>query len=98
MIPIHVAGLFLLMVQGFAGGGQYPMMQILMLKIVEPKYYGRIMSIIMMSFGLMPLAVFPAGIAIDIWGIRMVLGALGFGLLATSTLTFSTQKWLRDMD
>ena len=98
LIPIYVAGLFILMIQGFAGGGQYPMMQILMLKNVEPKYYGRIMSIIMMSFGLMPLAVFPAGIAIDIWGIRMVLGALGFGLLATSTLTFSTQKWLRDMD
>ena len=98
LIPIYVAGLFILMIQGFAGGGQYPMMQILMLKNMDPKYYGRIMSIIMMSFGLMPLAVFPAGIAIDIWGIRMVLGALGFGLLATSTLTFSTQKWLRDMD
>lgn len=98
LIPIYVAGLFILMLQGFAGGGQYPMMQILMLKNMDPKYYGRIMSIIMMSFGLMPLAVFPAGIAIDIWGIRMVLGALGFGLLATSTLTFSTQKWLRDMD
>ena len=98
LIPIYVAGLFILMIQGFAGGGQYPMMQILMLKNMDPKYYGRIMSIIMMSFGLMPLAVFPAGIAIDIWGIRMVLGALGFGLLGTSTLTFSTQKWLRDMD
>ena len=98
LIPIYVAGLFILMIQGFAGGGQYPLMQILMLKNMEPKYYGRIMSIIMMSFGLMPLAVFPAGIAIDAWGIRMVLGALAFGLLATSTLTFSTQKWLREMD
>jgi MFS family permease len=86
------------MIQGFAGGSQYPMMQILMLKNMEPKYYGRIMSIIMMSFGLMPLAVFPAGIAIDIWGIRIVLGALAFGLLSTSTLIFSTQKWLRDLD
>ena len=98
LIPIYTAGLFILMIQGFAGGGQYPIMQILMLKNTPPKYYGRIMSIIMMSFGLMPLAVFPAGIAIDIWGIRMVLGALAFGLLATSTLTFSTQKWLREMD
>ena len=30
--------------------------------------------------------------------VGIYVGALGFGLLATSTLTFSTQKWLRDMD
>ena len=91
-------GVIILTFQGFAGGGQYPMMQILMLKNMDPKYYGRIMSIIMMFFGFMPLAVLPAGIASDILGIRTIIIILGVGLLISSSLTLFTQKWLRDMD
>ena len=98
LIPVYMAGVIILTFQGFAGGGQYPMMQILMLKNMDPKYYGRIMSIIMMFFGFMPLAVLPAGIASDILGIRTIIIILGVGLLVTSSLTLFTQKWLRDMD
>ena len=98
LIPVYLAGVIILTFQGFAGGGQYPMMQILMLKNMDPKYYGRIMSIIMMFFGFMPLAVLPAGIASDILGIRTIIIILGVGLLVTSSLTLFTQKWLRDMD
>tara|TARA_A100001037_G_C15148169_1_gene637481 strand:- start:307 stop:1518 length:1212 start_codon:yes stop_codon:yes gene_type:complete len=98
LIPVYMAGVIILTFQGFAGGGQYPMMQVLMLKNMDPKYYGRIMSIIMMFFGFMPLAVLPAGIASDILGIRTIIIILGVGLLVTSSLTLFTQKWLRDMD
>ena len=98
LIPVYMAGVIILTFQGFAGGGQYPMMQILMLKNMDPKYYGRIMSIIMMFFGFMPLAVLPAGIASDILGIRTIIIILGVGLLVSSSLTLFTQKWLRDMD
>ena len=98
LIPVYMAGVIILTFQGFAGGGQYPMMQILMLKNMDPKYYGRIMSIIMMFFGFMPLAVLPAGIASDILGIRTIIMILGVGLLVSSSLTLFTQKWLRDMD
>ena len=98
LIPVYMAGVIILTFQGFAGGGQYPMMQILMLKNMDPKYYGRIMSIIMMFFGFMPLAVLPAGIASDILGIRTIIIILGVGLLLSSSLTLFTQKWLRDMD
>ena len=98
LLPFFVAGLILLLIQGFGSGSQYPILQILVMEKVDEHYRGRAMGFIMMIWGLMPLAVFPTGIAVDIWGPTRVIAALGLGLLLSGSIIMATQKWLRDMD
>ena len=86
------------MIQGFGSGTQYPILQILVMEKVEEHYRGRAMGFIMMIWGLMPLAVFPTGIAVDIWGPTKVIAVLGLGLLLSGSIIMLTQKWIRDMD
>ena len=64
---------------------------------MEDRYRGRVVSILIMSFGLMPLAVLPAGFAIDVVGPRLVVGAMGAGLIVAFTLILLTQKGLRQL-
>jgi len=98
LLPFFVIGLILLLIQGFGSGTQYPILQILVMENVEEHYRGRAMGFIMMIWGLMPLAVFPTGIAVDIWGPTKVIGVLGLGLLLSGSIIMLTQKWIRDMD
>jgi MFS family permease len=98
LLPFFVVGLILLLIQGFGSGTQYPILQILVMEKVDEHYRGRAMGFIMMIWGIMPLAVFPAGIAVDIWGPTIVIGTLGLGLLLSGSIIMITQKWLRDMD
>ena len=98
LLPFFVVGLILLLIQGFGSGSQYPILQILVMEKVDEHYRGRAMGFIMMIWGLMPLAVFPTGIAVDIWGPTRVIAILGIGLLLSGSIIIITQKWLRDMD
>ncbi|MQG38866.1 MAG: MFS transporter [SAR202 cluster bacterium] len=98
LLQIFVIGLILLLIQGFGSGSQYPILQILVMEKVDEEYRGRAMGFIMMIWGLMPLAVFPTGIAVDIWGPTRVIAILGLGLLLSGSIIMLTQKWLRDMD
>ena len=98
LLPFFVVGLILLLIQGFGSGTQYPILQILVMEKVDEHYRGRAMGFIMMIWGLMPLAVFPTGIAVDLWGPTIVIGALGIGLLLSGSIIMLTQKWIRDMD
>ena len=98
LLPFFVVGLILLLIQGFGSGTQYPILQILVMEKVEDHYRGRAMGFIMMIWGLMPLAVFPTGIAVDIWGPTKVIAALGLSLLLSGSIIMLTQKWIRDMD
>ena len=98
LFPFFVVGLILLLIQGFGSGTQYPILQILVMEKVDEHYRGRAMGFIMMIWGMMHFAVFPAGIAVDIWGPTIVIGTLGLGLLLSGSIIMITQKWLRDMD
>ena len=66
------------------------------MEVSEDQYRGRVMSIFMMNFGLMPLAVLPVGFAIDLWGGQVAIGILGVLLIATSFIILATQKRLRN--
>ena len=98
LLPFFIVGLVLLLIQGFGSGSQYPILQILVMEKVDEHYRGRAMGFIMMIWGLMPLAVFPTGVAVDIWGPPRVIAVLGIGLLVSGSIIMLTQKRLRDMD
>ncbi len=47
----------------------------------DQAYYGRVMSIYMMAFSLMPLAAFPMGVLVDRWSAPQVVGVAGAVIL-----------------
>ena len=55
------------------------------------------MSVYTMMFGMMPLAILPAGFAIDRWGIEPTVGVMGVLMLGIGTLVVITQKRLRGL-
>ena len=54
----------------------------LVMNYAEPEYHGRVMSINMMTFSLMPLSVVPTGFLVDIYGAPTVIGCSGLLLAA----------------
>ena len=74
------------------------MNQALMMEVTEDQYRGRVMSVYMLNFALMPLGVLPAGIAAQYLGGQVAVGILAVLLLAITAAIFFTQKELRRFD
>ncbi|MDZ7727358.1 MAG: MFS transporter [Dehalococcoidia bacterium] len=69
---------------------------------VPDEYRGRVMSLLMMSFGLMLVGILPLTIASDLWGVDVAVGGLAFILLADGDPGVHVQRpsaaacgWLR---
>ena len=71
--------------------------QALIIEIVDEKYRGRVMSIMMMTFSLIPFGVIPAGLAIDAVGIRLVVSLMGVTLLVCTTIIYLSQRSIRNI-
>ena len=94
-LPFYFVGVAVMVLLGLGNAGQWSLNQVLLMREVDDKYRGRAMSVYMMIFGLMPLAVMPAALAVDRIGPPPVIGALGVVLLVFSTLMLFTQKRIR---
>ena len=64
----------------------------LIMEVVEDQYRGRVMSVFMMNFGLMPLGVLPAGMIADALGGQMAIGLLGILLILVTLVILLTPK------
>ena len=78
---IVMAIVFLVMV-GFMTDGYFTINRILVMQETEKAYYGRVMSIYMMTWSLMPLSLVPMGIMVDHVGAPLTVGVAAL-LLAT---------------
>ena len=77
----------------FVGLGQAGLMTLagtLIQYYVDPKYLGRVMSILMMQFGLMSFGAFATGLLTDIIGVQWAVGgfAMIFAMLSMLALAF----------
>ena len=63
---------------------------------VEDEFRGRVMSVFMMNFGLMPLGVLPAGAIAEAMGGQFAVGVLAALLLVFTIALWATQKQLRN--
>ena len=70
----------------------------IMMEKTRPDLRGRIMSIYMLNWGLIPLGALPAGIVADIIGAQSTIGILSILLLISSALVLITQKELRTVN
>ena len=96
-IPIYLIAAFLMLPLGLGDAGRRTLNQSLIMEEVEDRYRGRVMSVFMLNFGLMPLGVLPAGTAAEYIGGQAVIGILAVLLLGVNFYVLLSQKRLRDM-
>ena len=97
LFPIYFAAVGFMLLLGLGDAGRRSLNQSLIMEETAEAYRGRIMSVFMMHFGLMPLGLLPAGAAAQYFGPRVTIGIMGALLLAISTLVLTTQRRLRKM-
>ena len=97
-IPLYYVAATLMILMGLGDAGRRTLMMALIMEEVEDRYRGRVMSVFMMNFGLMPLGVLPAGAIAERWGGQFAVGMLGILLLITTALILVTQRRLREFD
>ena len=95
--PWYMLSVGFMMVMGLSHGGQWSLNQALAMGNADEAYRGRVMSIFMMSYGLIPLGVLPAAIVADAIGAQLTLGIVGAALLVISTLFLLTLRRLREL-
>lgn len=74
-----------MLVLPFIGGASAAYMTLnmsLVMDHTEPEFHGRVMSVNMLTFSLMPLSVMPTGALVDVFGAPIVIGLSGLLLLA----------------
>ena len=96
--PFYLAALGIMVFLGLGDAGRRTLNQALIMTSVDERYQARVMSVFMLNFGLMPLGVLPASIAMEYWGSQEVIFVLGILLLAVTAIIFFTQKHLIGID
>lgn len=95
-IPIYMVAVIIMTLMGLGEVMRRALTQALMVEQSGEHYRGRVMSIYLMTFGFVPLAVYPAGIAIEYFGTLPIIGAMGIGTLLVTLAFWATGKRLRE--
>lgn len=77
-----VAAMFFLVIVGFMTDGYFTINRILVMLETDREFYGRVVSIYMMTWSLMPLALLPMGVLTDSIGAPITIGISGLILAA----------------
>ena len=97
VLPFYQVALGLMALLGLGDAGRRTLNQSLIMEVSEDQYRGRVMSVFMTNFALIPLGVLPAGIAAEFLGGQLTVGILAGLLIATTAIILITQKGLRDL-
>ena len=96
-IPIYFAAVGIMVLLGLGDAGRRTINQALIMEEVDDGYRGRVMSVFMMNFGLIPLGVLPAAAVAEWLGGQVAVGILAVLLLVVSSIVLVTQKQLRQI-
>jgi len=83
---------------GLGQNGQMALSNTLIQYYVKPEYRGRVMSILLMQFGLMSLSTFLAGALADVWGIQLAVGGFAIVLVFMSVMALAFLRRVRNLD
>ena len=97
LIPVYFVAVGIMLLIGLGDSGRRALNQALVMEQVEDQYRGRVISVFMMSFGLMPLGVLPIALIAEVWHPQFAIGILAVLMFATSTTILITQKRLRTL-
>ena len=94
-IPVYNVAAVIMVLLGIGDSGRQALNQTLIIEKASPEYRGRIMSLFMLNYGLMPLSITPAGFLTDYLGGQTVIGFMGLTLIVVMTFVLLTQGRLR---
>ena len=94
----YTISLIVMIFLGIADSIRRTLSMSIMMEKTRPDLRGRVMSIYMLNWGLIPLGALPAGILADIIGAQSTIGILSILLLVASALVLITQKELRTVN
>lgn len=95
-VPWLLVGTLCMVLIGLGDSGRMALGQSLVLEACDDEYRGRVMSIFMMTWGLMPLGVLPLSAGFDLLGPQLALGVMATLALVVS-LAFFAQPRLRKL-
>jgi MFS family permease len=94
-LPFFFVAVAIMALLGLGDSGRRSLNQALIMEEVEERYRGRVMSVYMMNFGLMPLGMLPAGLVADWLGGQVAIGILAFLLFGVTLAVMVSQSRLR---
>tara|TARA_Y100000590_G_scaffold229452_1_gene258832 strand:- start:2491 stop:3633 length:1143 start_codon:yes stop_codon:yes gene_type:complete len=97
LMPYYAAGLLLISLLGIADAGRRIPIQGLIMKLSKPEYRGRVMSLYMMTFGIVNLMVLPVGFAMEHLGGQWVIGFMALLLVIISISLMATKNPLKNL-
>ena len=83
--PVLSLGLVSLLFVGLTSNGYWALNNTMVLGSTDPKYYGRVMSVYMLSWSIMPFATMPESALADQLGVQKMVAGVGV-LLVLSLL------------
>ena len=96
-VPIYYAAVGIIFLVGLGEGLTWALSTTLTMERTSKKFRGRASSISMLTMGLMPLGVLPAGYLTEALGGQTTVAILGGLLLLCSLVFLVTQKQIRQM-
>jgi len=97
LVPIYFAAVGILVVLGIGNTAPMTLNVALIMERTENEYRGRMMSIVMMMWGLMPVGVMPLSIAYDAIGGRATVAMMAIAILVIYSIVLFTRKDLRGL-
>ena len=97
LLPYYGAGLVIMVGFGFGSAVVWSLNLVLIMSHVEDSFRGRVMSIFMINFGLTPLAILPAGLLVDLFGITRVLVGVGILVIGFALIIAKTSNHIRSI-
>ena len=97
VFPLYLVAAAIMVPLGLGDAARRSLNQALIMEETEDQYRGRVMSVFMMNFGLMPLGVLPTAFVADLLGGQWAIGILAVMLLIATSVIFASQKRLRNM-
>ena len=92
IVPLYFAAVGFMVLMGMGDTGRRTLYQVILMDKVEDRFRGRVMSVWMLNFGLMPLGVLPAGLIAEHFGGQVAVGVLATCVLATGLVVLTTQR------
>lgn len=97
LVPVYFWALGIVVLIGLGNIVPMALITALVMERADERYRGRMMSIVMLNWGLMPLGLIPLGFAVDVIGSREAVGFMGVAMLTVFSLVAVSQRGLRDL-
>jgi len=91
-------GLLALLFVGFASNGYWALNNTLVLSSTKPEYYGRVMSVYMISWAVSPFVAFPESALADLIGVQWLVVGIGVTLIAALLVVVALLPGHRKME